>query len=222
MVREELQREKLGYRVGKRAMKFEEKLSQGRGGELAQKCWKEIIDKGRRDGEMTAWEKERKYFYKDKGVDLREIGTDERIELDYDKIEGEAKKRQEEERWSKIIESKYNECYREIKTRGFGNILKRMGENRWRRIVRFRLGNEVRSGMYWETREKKVCRVCLWEEETWEYVWDGYVRGGDEVGSWQENKRKILGEEGEGEEWIKVLEKLRRSGEEKELNMRAW
>ena len=34
---------------------------------------------------MTAWEKERNHFYKDKGVDLREIGTEGRIELDYDK-----------------------------------------------------------------------------------------------------------------------------------------
>ena len=112
MVREESQREKLGYGAGKRAMKFEEKLNQGRGEELAQKCWKEIIDRGRRDGVMTAWEKERKDFYKDKGVHLTEIGAEGRIELDYDKIEKEDKKRQEEERWSKIIESRYNECSR--------------------------------------------------------------------------------------------------------------
>ena len=78
------------------------------------------------------------------------------------------------------------------------------------------MGNEVRSGMYWETREKKVRRVCLWDEETWEHVWDGLVRGGEEVGSWQENKRKILGEDVEGEEWMKALEKLRGNGEEKE------
>ena len=84
-----------------------------------------------------------------------------RIELDYDKIEREDKKRQEEERWSKLIESKYNECYREIKSEGLPKYLtKGWGENRWRRIARFRLGNEVRSWMYWETREKKVCRVC--------------------------------------------------------------
>ena len=145
MVREESQWEKLGYRAGKRSMKFEEKLNQGRGGELAQKCWKEIIDRGRRDGEMTACEKERKDFYKDKGVDLREIGTDGRIELDYDKIEREDKKRQEEDRWSKIIESNYNECHREIKSEGLPKYLtKGWGENRWRRIARFRLGNEVR------------------------------------------------------------------------------
>ena len=62
----------------------------------------------------------------------------------------------------------------------------------------------------------KVCRVCLCQEETWEHVWNGCVRGGEEVGSWQENKRKILGEEGEGEEWMKALAKLRGSGEETE------
>ena len=42
--------------------------------------------------------KERKDFYKDNGVDLRKIGTEGRIEPDYDEIEREDKKRQEEER----------------------------------------------------------------------------------------------------------------------------
>ena len=38
MVREEAQRDKLRMRAGKRAWKFEEKLKEGRGGELAIKC----------------------------------------------------------------------------------------------------------------------------------------------------------------------------------------
>ena len=56
-------------------------------------------------------------------TDLTEIGTEGRIELDYGKIEREKKKRQEEERWSKIIESRYNECYREIKNEGLSKYL---------------------------------------------------------------------------------------------------
>ena len=46
MVREAAQRDKFRTRAGKRAGKFEEKLKEGREGELAIKCWKEI--EGRR------------------------------------------------------------------------------------------------------------------------------------------------------------------------------
>jgi len=42
MVREELQRDKLRGRAGKRAWGFEERLAEGRGSELAKKCWEEI------------------------------------------------------------------------------------------------------------------------------------------------------------------------------------
>ena len=46
------------------------------------------------------------------------------------------------------------------------------GESRWRRVVRFRLGCEMRGGRYWEEEEeKRKCRVCGWREETWEHVW---------------------------------------------------
>jgi len=48
-----------------------------------------------------------------------------------------------------------------------------MGENRWKRVVRYRLGNEMREGRYWEEGEKRRCRLCGVEEETWEHVWEG-------------------------------------------------
>ena len=53
MVREEAQRDKLRTRAGKRAWKFEEKLKEGRGGELAIKCWKEIEDEGSGEGQRS-------------------------------------------------------------------------------------------------------------------------------------------------------------------------
>lgn len=34
-----------------------------------------------------------------------------------------------------------------------------MGESRWRRVARFRLGNEMREGRYWEKEDKKICSV---------------------------------------------------------------
>jgi len=39
-------------------------------------------------------------------------------------------------------------------------------------VARFRLGNEIREGRYWEEEEKKVCRLCGDKVETWEHVWE--------------------------------------------------
>jgi len=48
------------------------------------------------------------------------------------------------------------------------------GEERWSRIARFRLGNEVEERKHWEEGEKKSCRLCgRGEMETWEYIWEG-------------------------------------------------
>lgn len=40
-------------------------------------------------------------------------------------------------------------------------------------VARFRLGNEMKEGLYWKRVEKKKCRLCEGEEETWEHVWKG-------------------------------------------------
>lgn len=46
-------------------------------------------------------------------------------------------------------------------------------ENRWRRVVRFRLGNEVMGSRYWEDKEKQFAGY-VGETETWEHVWERY------------------------------------------------
>lgn len=82
-----------------------------------------------------------------------------------------------------------------------------------KRVIRFRLGNEMRGGRYWEDVENKVCRVCGGEEETWEHVWEKCERNGERgVKGWQEVMREILGEDGEGEEWIRGVEVRRGKG----------
>jgi len=61
-------------------------------------------------------------------------------------------------------------------------LKKGWGENRWRRIARFRLGNEVKEGRYWEEEDKKVCRLCGGKEETWEHIWERYRNWKEEHG----------------------------------------
>lgn len=44
------------------------------------------------------------------------------------------------------------------------------GESRWRRVARFRLGNEMLGSRYWEEEERIRCKFCDREKETWEHV----------------------------------------------------
>jgi len=48
MIKEELQRDKLRGRAGRRAWGFEERLAEGRGSELARRCWEEMRERIKR------------------------------------------------------------------------------------------------------------------------------------------------------------------------------
>lgn len=119
------------------------------------------------------------------------------------------------ERWERIRRSNYNRWYKWVKRPGTPEYLKRgWTKARWRRIARFRIGNEVREARYWQSIDDRYCRVCAGELATWEHVWERCRRGGEEIGSWQESVGLILGKEGEEvEEWMKELERVR--GEKK-------
>jgi len=56
---------------------------------------------------------------------------------------------QREENWMKIRERRFSKWYVWIKKEEIPRYLdKGWGENRWRRVARFRLGNEMREGRY--------------------------------------------------------------------------
>lgn len=97
-----------------------------------------------------------------------------------------------------------------------GYLKKGWGESRWQRIVKFRLGDGIKEGKYWEEEEGRKCRICGWTMQTWEHLWEECVV--KEVGStWKEKVGEILGEEGEGEGWLREIERIRNreKGEEK-------
>lgn len=73
MIREELQRDKLRNRTGRRAWGFEERLAEGRGSELARKCWEKMRVRIRRGGKLLEWEKERQMFFRKRGKELGEV-----------------------------------------------------------------------------------------------------------------------------------------------------
>lgn len=79
----------------------------------------------------------------------------------------------------------------EVKREEVPNYLKKgWGENRWQRIARYRLRGGIKESIYWEKKEKRLCRVCEEQIETWEHVWEDCDRWGAE-GSWNE----MMGEE---------------------------
>ena len=76
--------------------------------------------------------------------------------------------------------------------------------NRVRRLVRYRLGNEIKEGRYWAMEEERKCRLCKCRRRN---VWVICGRSGEEEGGWQVNVGRILGEEGQGEGWLKRKKK---------------
>lgn len=83
-------------------------------------------------------------------------------------------------------------------------------------MARYRLGNEMREGRYWENENKRGCRLCGGDMETWEHMWEdcrSWKEGGG--GSWQEIYGRVLGEEGEGKSWMREVEEKRRKWKER-------
>jgi hypothetical protein len=55
--------------------------------------------------------------------------------------------------------------------------------------------------------------MCEREEETWEHVWEECTRWKNWDGeSWRDVVGRLLGEKGEGEEWMKAIEEMRQEG----------
>ncbi|XP_024875959.1 trichohyalin-like, partial [Temnothorax curvispinosus] len=191
LVREELQREKLRGRAGMRAWRFEKKLEEGGGSELARSAWEELKEREMEGKAGSDWERERGKFFEDRGD----------------------RETQRKERWERIEKSEYNKWYKWIKGEGIPGYLKKgWGESRWGRVARFRLGNEIGESRYWEAEKKKKCRLCGNKKETWEHVWKECRRWNSGKGSWQEAVGWVLDEEGGGEEWMLELEGERMSG----------
>ncbi|CAD6219041.1 GSCOCG00011509001-RA-CDS [Cotesia congregata] len=192
LVREELQRDRLEGKAGIRAWSFEKRAEEGGGGEIVRRCRSEMKKRIRAGRGLCGWEAERKDFFENRGWRLEEVesrwesGTMKGEELVNIEI-----RRQERERWEKILVSESNRDYKFIKEKGIPGYLKKgWSEDRWCRMARFRLGDFLKKGgRYWEEREKRLCEVCGREEETWEHVWEVCSGMGLEK-CWQEMRMK--------------------------------
>jgi len=122
-------------------------------------------------------------------------------------VEQKDKEIQQQERFERI--QKWNRWYKEIGTMGTLRYLREKWKEERMIRVRFRLGNEMREGKYWEDEEKRRCRICGWEEETWEDVMEVCMREGEEgeerkykdtkrQWKWRRVDEKAAGEERQG------------------------
>ncbi|XP_024868799.1 calcium-binding and coiled-coil domain-containing protein 2-like [Temnothorax curvispinosus] len=132
LVREELQREKLRGRAGRRVWKFGRRLEEGGGSELARRCWEEVKEKSRRRGRLSDWEEGRKKYLSDRG--LWEEGEGEKKGEQEARLEEMVKWEREvqrAERWERIKESRYSKWYKKVKKEGIPEYLKKgWGESR--------------------------------------------------------------------------------------------
>lgn len=62
LVKEELQRNKLWGRAGRRAMAFKKKLNEGKGSEQARRCWEEKKDTQGRENKIEMGGRKEKFL----------------------------------------------------------------------------------------------------------------------------------------------------------------
>lgn len=60
-------------------------------------------------------------------------------------------------------------------------------------MTRVRLGSEMREGKYLEDEQKRLCRLCGAEMETWEHVGERCREWREGQGCWQEAMGWVLG-----------------------------
>ncbi|KAH0820494.1 hypothetical protein GEV33_002297 [Tenebrio molitor] len=74
-------------------------------------------------------------------------------------------------------------------------------------IARFRCGNEERENKYWKEDRTRVCRMCGEKKETIEHLLNECL----ELREGEESREEILNEDGKGIEWMKKVERRRRT-----------
>lgn len=84
--------------------------------------------------------------------DRNKRGGEDKIDwLEYEDIEERDRRMYKEKRWEKIRGSRYNKWYKYVKGEGILEYLKKgCKEEKWKRIIRYRMRNGMREGLYWK------------------------------------------------------------------------
>ena len=147
----------------------------------------EVRERAKKGRALEGWEEEKRKFYERKGWSIEEVEEmREEGRLRGEELIRKEKSIQEEERWERIRESRYNRWYKIVKGKGVpGYLSKNWEERRWQLIAGFRLGSKMKGGRYWEQEERRRCRICGKGVESWEQIWEECTEWGKDKG-WQE------------------------------------
>lgn len=146
VIRGELQRDKKRGMAGRRARGYEKRLKSGKGNEITRMCWRSGKERQKK-GSDQAGRRKGKISLK---IEEVERGGEEEEEW-FGRVVKAERDIQRRERWERINNSEFNTWYKVIKGKRIPGYLKKgWGKSRWSRRARYRLGNEMREGRYWE------------------------------------------------------------------------
>ena len=163
---------KEGFRNGGEGEKWKS------GGGIPRRCMEEISRNER--GCKIEWVEERRKFFEERGYAPGEV--ERRVAGGYEmrtELELRDKEIQEQEIEGRIRGGRFNGWFKEVRVGGLPRYLKKKGkEEKKIRVARYRLGNEMRGERYWMGGDANRCRICGWEQESWERVLERCSDGG--------------------------------------------
>ncbi|KOC58725.1 hypothetical protein WH47_05392 [Habropoda laboriosa] len=128
----------------------------------------EAIDKEKRSGEESKWEKAKRQMLVGEGYNKEYMKTRRgaREQSIAKEVAVKIEKREEKERREKIKESRYNRYYEGIITEELPEYLKRKMKAKDRKMIaRFRCGNICKDREHWKEEKERLCRLCGEENE---------------------------------------------------------
>lgn len=114
LIREELQREKLRIRAGRKAWGWEKRMREGKGSEIARRCMEEMRERCGKRRASSSWEKDRRNFFEERGIGMLER-KEEEGENWYGEMEERDRQMQRKQRRERIERARYNRWYKEVK-----------------------------------------------------------------------------------------------------------
>lgn len=110
LVREEIQREKLRERAGKRTWEFEKRLEESKGSKLARICWEELKGRSKEGKTRSKWKVERRKFFEDRRWMIGEMEKkrEERESWFSEIIRKDREIQKVERKWERILNSKFS------------------------------------------------------------------------------------------------------------------
>lgn len=203
---EETKEEEMRINALRRVIKYEEEARRSKK-KIVAECIREL-NKRKLKAEESKWEKRRREVLEKLEVNREDIQkkreegeTKEAIKQMMEDI----KRKEKETTSGKINESKYNKIFKDIWLEEKPGYLKGKKKKKERSLIaRYRCGNEIKGGHYWEDEEERKCRICKQEEETLEHVLKKceYTKGDMEI-------EDFLNGDGRGVEIMKIIKNRR-------------